>query len=233
MFPIGDDQVRGASPGVITIGLIVLNALIFVFEATLSIPELEAFITQYGTIPAEIVRGQDWYTLLTSMFLHGGWFHLIGNMLFLWVFGDNIEAVLGKIAYLVFYLLGGLGASLAHIFANVGSSIPSVGASGAIAAVLGAYIVMFPHSRVRVLVLAYRVGIARITALMFIGLWAVTQFFNGIASLGVQTAQTDGVAWWAHIGGFAVGLAVGFLLRGRAARMPLQMQDEPVRIRSR
>jgi len=160
--------------------------------------------------------------LLTSIFLHGGWLHLIGNMLFLWVFSDNIEAVLGAPLYLAFYLAGGLAASLAHILSGPASTIPSVGASGAIAAVLGAYIVMFPQSRVRLLVLfGYRAGVTRVSAIVFLGIWAVTQFFSGVASLGVPTAQTGGVAWFAHIGGFVFGLAIGALLRGRAARAAL------------
>ncbi|HEX6303221.1 MAG TPA: rhomboid family intramembrane serine protease, partial [Anaerolineales bacterium] len=199
MFPIGDDEVRGAGPGLVTIALIVINALVFIYEVSLSAGAQSQFITEYGVIPAEIARGQDLFTLFTSMFLHGGWMHLIGNMLFLWVFGDNIEAVLGHIGYLVFYLVGGLVASAAHIAFNLGSDIPSVGASGAIAAVLGAYLVMFPKSRIKVLLfLGYRAGVTRVTALVFLGLWAVTQFFNGVASLGTPTAQTSGVAFWAH-----------------------------------
>ena len=220
MFPIGDDEVRGAGPGLVTIGLIVINTLIFLYEASLSANAQNQFITQYGVIPAEIVNGQDLYTLLTSMFLHGGWLHLIGNMLFLWVFGDNIEAVLGHIGYLVFYLAGGLAASTVHILFNTGSDIPSVGASGAIAAILGAYLVMFPKSRIKVLVfLGYRAGVTRVTALVFLGIWAVTQLFNGIASLGTPTAQTSGVAFWAHIGGFVLGLAGGIVFRSSSIRL--------------
>ena len=222
MFPIGDDNVRGSHPAFITWLLLILNVVIFLFEATLSEPALTRFIQEYGVIPAEIMSGQDMHTLLTSIFLHGGWLHLIGNMLFLWVFSDNIEAVLGAPLYLAFYLAGGLAASVAHILSGPASTIPSVGASGAIAAVLGAYIVMFPQSRVRLLVLfGYRAGVTRVSAIVFLGIWAVTQFFSGVASLGVPTAQTGGVAWFAHIGGFVFGLAIGALLRGRAARAAL------------
>lgn len=222
MFPIGDDNVRGASPAVLTWILLSMNVLIFAFEATLSPSGLQSFVTQYGVIPAEIVRSQDLYTLLTSMFLHGGWLHLIGNMLFLWVFSDNIEAVIGKPLYLLFYLSGGLVASFAHVLSGPSSVVPSVGASGAIAAILGAYVVMFPHSRVRLLLfLGYFIRVTRTSAVVFLGLWAVMQFFNGVASLGVQTAQTGGVAWFAHIGGFLFGLLVGFLVKGRAARHQL------------
>ena len=222
MFPIGDDNVRGSHPAFITWLLLILNVVIFLFEATLSEPALTRFIQEYGVIPAEIMSGQDMHTLLTSIFLHGGWLHLIGNMLFLWVFSDNIEAVLGAPLYLAFYLAGGLAASVAHILSGPASTIPSVGASGAIAAVLGAYIVMFPQSRVRLLILfGYRAGVTRTSAIVFLGIWAVTQFFSGVASLGVATAQTGGVAWFAHIGGFVFGLAIGALLRGRAARAVL------------
>jgi membrane associated rhomboid family serine protease len=222
MFPVGDSEVRGAGPGIVNIVLIVINTVIFIYQALMPIDQQQAFINTWGVIPVEILNGRDLITLLTSMFLHGGWLHLIGNMLFLWVFGDNIEAVLGSMLYLVFYLAGGLAASAAHILLNPESTIPSVGASGAIAAVMGAYIVMFPQSRVRVLVLmGGRTGITRVGALVFLGIWFVTQLFSGIASLGAETAQTSGVAFWAHIGGFVFGLLIGFLLRGRSSRLAL------------
>jgi membrane associated rhomboid family serine protease len=223
MFPIGDDQVRGAGTPLLTWGFIAINVLVFLFEATLSQSALESFIFEYGVVPVEILNGQDLFTLLTSMFLHGGWLHLIGNMLFLYVFGDNIEAVVGPVIYAIFYLAGGLAASAAHILFNTAGEVPSVGASGAIAAVLGAYVVMFPRSRVRLLVFfGFRMWVTRTTALAFLGLWAVMQFFNGVASLGVSTAQTGGVAWFAHLGGFLFGLLIGFLLKGRAQEMGLE-----------
>lgn len=222
MIPVGDTELRGGTPGFVTIALIVINVIVFLFEAMMSTPELENFIRNFGVIPAEIMQGNQLGTLITSMFLHGGWLHLISNMLFLWVFGDNIEAVLGKVLYLVFYLAGGLAASLLHILIDPASTIPSVGASGAIAAVLGAYVVMFPQSRVKLLVFGRMgAGMTRVTALVFLGIWFVTQLFNGIAGLGVETAQTGGVAFWAHIGGFVFGLLIGFLFRGRAGRLPL------------
>jgi membrane associated rhomboid family serine protease len=218
MIPVGDTNVRGAGPGFVTIALIILNVIVFFFEATMSTPALESFVYEYGMIPAAVIQGDQLHTLLTSMFLHGGWLHLISNMLFLWVFGDNIEAVLGKFMYIAFYIAGGLAASIAHILFNAGSVVPSVGASGAIAAVLGAYIVMFPHSRVRLFILSpFYIGLTRVTALLFLGIWAVSQLFNGIAGLGVETAQTGGVAFWAHLGGFVFGLVVGLILRGGAA----------------
>lgn len=221
MFPVGDSEVRGAGPGIVNIALIVINTLVFIFQALMPPDAAQNFVNTWGVIPVEILKGQDMITLLTSMFLHGGWLHLIGNMLFLWVFGDNVEAVLGSPFYLAFYLAGGLAASAAHIMLNTTSTIPSVGASGAIAAVLGAYIVMFPHSKVRVLMLlGGRAGITRVGALIFLGIWFVTQLFSGIAGL-VETAQTSGVAFWAHIGGFIFGVVVGFLLRSRTRSLAL------------
>lgn len=216
MFPIGDDEVHGAGPALTTWGLLITNVLVFLYKASLSTGALEGFITQDGMIPREIVAGVDLETLATSMFLHGGWLHLIGNMLFLYVFSNNIEAILGSAGHLAFYGAGGIAASLAHVWSNPGSGIPSVGASGAIAAILGAYLVHFPHSRVKLLVFtgAY-VGVTRASALAFLGLWAIMQVFSGIASLGVPTAQTGGVAWWAHIGGFVFGLLVGWALQSR------------------
>jgi membrane associated rhomboid family serine protease len=218
MFPIGDDDVRGSGPALSTWGLLIVNVLVFIFMLTLPLGALETFIGQYGVIPREIVSGVDWQTLLTSMFLHGGWLHLLGNMLFLWVFSNNIEAVLGSPLHFLFYLAGGLVASTAHIFSSPSSGIPSVGASGAIAAILGAYIILFPRSQVRLLFVGPRMGVARASALAFLGVWAVTQLFSGVASLGVPTAEGQGIAWWAHIGGFAFGLVIGLLLQGRVRR---------------
>jgi membrane associated rhomboid family serine protease len=222
MIPVGDTEVKGSGPGILTIALIVINVIVFLFEAMMSTPELESFIRSYGVIPAEIMQGNQLGTLLTHMFLHGGWMHLIGNMLFLWVFGDNIEAVMGKVMYLAFYIAGGLAAAALQILIDPASTIPSVGASGAIAAIMGAYVVMFPQSRVKLMVMSRAgMGMTRVTALVFLGIWFVTQLFNGIATLGVETAQTGGVAFWAHIGGFVFGLLFGFLFKGRAARLPM------------
>lgn len=231
MFPIGDTNIRGKGPGYLTIGLIIVNVLIFIFQLTMSLPQLEAFFYEYGVQPVEIVAGEDLHSLVTSMFLHGGWAHLIGNMLFLWVFGDNIEVTLGRILYPVFYLAGGFAASAAHIMVDTGSAIPSIGASGAIAAILGAYVVMFPRSQVKLAILSFfGFWITRVTAILFLGIWFVMQFFNGLASLGVPTEQTAGVAFWAHIGGFVFGLLVGFLARGRAKTMQYE-QENAYRVR--
>jgi membrane associated rhomboid family serine protease len=216
MFPIGDTDVKDSGPAYITLGLVALNVIVFLFQLTLAQPELEAFIRTYGAVPTEILRGEALFSLITSMFLHGGWAHIISNMLYLWVFGDNIEHTLGAIPYLAFYLIGGLAATAAHIFFNPGSTLPSVGASGAIAAILGAYVVIYPRSRVKLLIfLGIFFWVTRIQAVFFLGIWGITQLFNGVASL-TETAQTGGVAFWAHIGGFVFGLVVGILFRGRA-----------------
>ena len=223
MIPVGDSDVRGASVPIVSWAFIALNALVFVYQLTLGESGLQQFFMQFGVVPSEIQEGDNLLSLLTSMFMHGGWAHILGNMAFLFVFGDNIDAVMGKVLYTVFYRAGGLAASLAHILFNLGSDIPSIGASGAIAAVMGAYVVMFPGSRVRMLIfLGFRAGITQVSALVFLGLWFVTQLLSGVASLGATSAQTSGVAFWAHIGGFVFGLIVGVLFRSRAQQMGLE-----------
>ena len=205
-FPIGDDQVRGGHYPIITYTFIALNVVIFVYQ--LQFPD--ALVGQFGSVPAETVRGENLLTLITSMFLHGGWAHLIGNMVFLWVFADNIEATIGSTRFLVFYLLGGLVGHAAHIYFNWYSTIPTIGASGAISAVMGAYLIMFPTSRIKVW---FFFLIFRMQAIFFLGLWIAMQWMSGTASLEVNTAQTGGTAWWAHIGGFAFGVVAGFYFR--------------------
>lgn len=212
LFPIGDDQVRGGHFPLISYAFIALNVGIFLLQASMSGPALEQFITHYGSIPYETVRGQDLYTLFTSMFLHGGWMHLLGNMLFLWVFADNIEATIGSGRFLVFYLLGGLAAHLGHIYVGPDSVIPTVGASGAISAVMGAYLIMFPGSRVLIWFFFFTF---RVPAVLFLGFWIWQQWLNGKAVLDVATAEVSGVAWWAHIGGFVFGVAAGIYYRFR------------------
>jgi membrane associated rhomboid family serine protease len=211
MFPIGDDPAPGKGPALVTIALIVLNALAFVLELGQgSERALQSFITAWGVVPKEYSVGQDlpplipvpyWSTLITSMFLHGGWMHLGGNMLYLWIFGDNIERTLGSARFLVFYLVCGIAAGLAHIAFSGGSSVPSVGASGAISGVLGGYLLLFPQNRVRVLT---RGGIASVPAILVLGFWIVIQLVSQIGSIA-QTSE-GGVAYMAHIGGFVAGL---------------------------
>jgi len=225
MFPIGDSDVRGAGPGFVTIGLVFVNTAVFVAEVTLFRPGLREFFNQYAVVPVHILEGERIYTLFTSLFLHGGWFHLISNMVFLWIFGDNVEAALGKLFFPLFYVGGGVAASLTHVFVSPASELPSVGASGAIGAILGAYVVMFPRSQVRVLLLfGFFAVVRRVTAIFFLGIWFVTQFFSGVATLGAETAQTGGVAVWAHVGGFVFGLLMGFAFRGRAENLTLERE---------
>ena len=221
MIPIGDEESQGGPFPFVNYLLIAVNVLVFLYEASMSEGALQAFINQWGVIPTQILAGQRLETLISAMFMHGGWLHLIGNMVFLWVFGDNIEDSLGHLGYLIFYLAGGVAASAAHIMLNPDSSIPSLGASGAIAAVLGTFIVMYPQARIRALIfLGIFATITRVSALLFLGIWFVTQLLSGFASLGVNTAQSSGVAFWAHIGGFVFGLLIGLLFRGRAYRSP-------------
>ena len=162
-FPIGDDQVKGGSFPLFSYGFIVLNVIVFFMQLS-----SESNLMEYASVPSEIVGGNNFHTVITSMFLHGGWMHLLWNMLFLWIFADNIEATIGNFNFLLFYLLGGVAATLAHIYFNSQSSIPMVGASGAISAVLGAYIVMFPRSRVKTFFLFFFINIP---AFVFLGIW--------------------------------------------------------------
>lgn len=214
MFPIGDERIPGGPPAIVTYGLIALNVLAFFVE--LSQPSeaaLQTFIQAWGVVPREYSAVQDlpptiplpfWSTLLTSMFLHGGWMHLGGNMLYLWIFGDNLEKVMGAVRFVIFYLACGLAASAAHIAFGPGSNIPAVGASGAISGVLGGYLVLFPRNRVRVLT---RGGIAHVPAIVVLGFWIFIQLINGMGSMATTT-ETGGVAYMAHIGGFVAGLVL-------------------------
>lgn len=220
MFPIGDERVQGGPPAIVTYGLIALNVLAFFVE--LSQPSdgaLQSFIQAWGVVPREYSAARDlpptiplpfWSTLLTSMFLHGGWMHLGGNMLYLWIFGDNLEKVMGAARYLIFYLACGLAASFAHIVFGPGSTVPAVGASGAISGVLAGYLVLFPRNQVRVLT---RGGIAHVPAIVVLGFWIFIQFINGIGAL-TATTETGGVAYMAHIGGFVAGLVLVKLMVG-------------------
>jgi len=215
IFPIGDDQVKGGHRPIFSYSFIVLNVFIFIFQSQLPEAQQASFVHHFGSIPAEITVGQDLFTLITSMFLHGDWLHLLGNMLFLWVFADNIEATVGSVRFLVFYLLGGIVAASGHIWFNWDSLVPMVGASGAISAVMGAYLVMFPASRVKLLFLIFPF---RVSAWIFLGIWIWQQWTNGMSWLTQQMdigTSGSGVAWWAHIGGFVFGLLVGFLFRAK------------------
>lgn len=226
MFPISDEDRSSGRLAVVTIGLMAINVLVFLFELSLG-ADLATFFRTYGAVPREILTGQDippagpdpvWLQLLTSMFIHGGWLHIIGNMAYLSVFGDNIEEALGKFAYLLFYLGAGIVATLTQVFlSGAGDTTPSVGASGAIAGVLGAYLVLFPNRQVQVVMPGLFFLTGRVSALTLLGFWFLLQFFNGLAALSEGEVATGGVAVWAHIGGFVAGVFVALLLRGAGA----------------
>ena len=224
MLPIGDDRVQGGPPALVTMALVAVNVMAFLLEVSQPSPEaVQAFITAWGVVPREFAAGADlaphiplpfWSTLFTSMFLHGGWMHLGGNMLYLWIFGDNIEKTIGHLRFLVFYLVCGLAAGFAHILFNMGSGIPTVGASGAISGVLGGYLVMFPGNRVKVLT---RGGVTAVPAAVVLGIWIVIQLVNSFGAIA-NTPETGGVAFLAHVGGFVAGVALVRLFAGRQPR---------------
>ena len=244
IFPYGDDQVKGGHFPLFSYGFIALNILIFLFQLQFD----GQLVCQYGAIPYEVLHEGEWVTLFTSMFLHGGWMHLLGNMLFLWIFADNIEATVGNFRFLLFYLLGGVIAVATHIYFNIGESAyccapcgegipcsggipacadmtPMVGASGAIAAVMGAYLVLFPKSRIK---LFFFVFPFRLPAFIFLGIWIYQQWAAGTEALQAVASESQGVAWWAHIGGFGFGLLAGFyfrLLRNRGLAIPEEQEE--------
>jgi membrane associated rhomboid family serine protease len=208
MFPL-QDTVQSRGVPLMNWGLILLNGLVFLYELSLPPDRLEQLIGALGLVPARLWAGPGAYgTLLTCMFLHGGWTHFIGNMWTLYLFGDNVEDRMGPARYLAFYLLCGLAAGLTHAVTNPDSQLPSVGASGAIAGVLGAYFVMFPTARVVTLVLVFVFPfVFEIPAVIYLGLWFVSQLFSGTLSL-VGPQDYEGVAWWAHVGGFVTGIVL-------------------------
>ena len=209
MFPIGDDNSARRTFPIVTYALIALNLLFFFAELNGG----DAFIQQWAFVPRRFLAnpGGDFPTLFTSMFMHAGWLHLLGNMLYLWIFGDNVEDRFGHIKFTIFYLLCGIAATFAQLAFSSGSNIPNLGASGAIAGVLGSYILLFPRSRVSVLMGR---GVIPMPALAVIGLWIVLQFVSGIGSIS-NTAESGGVAYMAHIGGFIAGFVLTLLFRGR------------------
>jgi membrane associated rhomboid family serine protease len=209
MFPLADVIPSRRTP-VVTIGLIALNSLAFFFELTLSEPELQRFVQLYGVVPDDF----SWLSVLTSMFLHGGWLHVLGNMLYLWIFGDNVEDRLGHVGYLLFYLFCGAAAAMGQALTQPYSSVPMIGASGAIAGVMGAYFVLFPYSRVLTAIFLFVFfDLVEIPAIFFLGIWFLMQFFSGIGSIGAAEAAA-GVAFWAHVVGFIVGALGAAAYRG-------------------
>src|SRR5512141_1642914 len=208
MVPIGDDNTSRRTVPLVTYALIALNVLLFLVELSGG----DALIGKWAFVPSRFLANPfgDLLTLFTSMFMHAGWVHLGGNMLYLWIFGDNVEDRFGHIKFTIFYLLCGLAATFAQLAFSLGSKIPNLGASGAIAGVLGAYLLLFPQGKVRVL---QGQQVIQVPALMAIGLWIVLQFFSGIGSIA-NSVQTGGVAYMAHIGGFLAGFVLTFLFRG-------------------
>ncbi|HXG31852.1 MAG TPA: rhomboid family intramembrane serine protease [Bryobacteraceae bacterium] len=202
MIPLRDSQPSYSTP-VVTAGLIVVNVLAFLYEISLDPFSLNHFIAAYGVIPDRF----DPSTLVTSMFLHGGWMHLIGNMWFLWIYGDNVEDILGKAKFLLFYLLSGIAAGLVHVAFNPYSRVPTIGASGAIAGVMGAYMVKFPRSRIVTLVPIFVfLTTVEVPASIILLYWFVIQFFSGLGTIGESHLSQGGVAWFAHVGGFVAGV---------------------------
>ena len=224
MIPLRDENPSATTP-VVTRLLIALNVVVFVYEIMLG-PTLKMFAMTWGLVPARLTMAFRYHeepvlgpglTVVSSMFLHGGWMHLIGNMWFLWIFGDNIEDRFGHLRYLLFYLAAGVVAALVQYATNPVSDVPTLGASGAIAGVLGAYAVAYPRARVITLLpLFIFIQIVRLPALLVLGFWFVIQFFSGTMTLAADVR--GGVAFWAHIGGFVFGAITMLLLGGRGAR---------------
>lgn len=220
MIPI-KDEIRSQRFAIVNYGLILINILVFGLQLMQG-ANLNAFVERYAMIPNQISTGLDsgdLLRILTSMFMHGGWMHLIGNMLYLWIFGDNVEDALGHLGYLVFYLMAGFLAAFTHYYFNPQSIVPTVGASGAIAGVLGAYLVFYPSSRVYTFIpIGFFSRLTLVPSFVVLGLWFVLQLFNGFLSIGA--ADQGGTAFWAHIGGFVFGLLVGLLFKSRAQALP-------------
>lgn len=220
MIPLKDMTPRRSFP-IVTLLLIVANVIVFVHQIMLPPPAFDAFIQTYGLVPAKIdlalagrhySLAQAFLPFFTSMFLHAGFLHIIGNMLFLWVFGGNVEDRFGSVPYLFFYLVCGLGSGIAQVAFSWGSHVPSIGASGAISGVLGAYVIFFPRSRILTLIPLFIIWFTwRIPAVIFIGIWFAIQFLSGLSSLGGSV--TGGVAWWAHVGGFVLGILIALVTR--------------------
>lgn len=215
MIPIGDDNSERMRTPVVTYVLIAINFAVFFLE----LMNGDAFIERWAFVPGRFLADPagNLITVFSAMFMHGGWAHILGNMLYLWIFGDNVEDRLGALKYILFYLLSGIVATFAQLAIDPGSMIPNLGASGAIAGVLGAYLVMFPRGRVRVLLFRF---ITTTSALIVIGLWFALQLFSSVGSVA-NAAEGGGVAYMAHVGGFIAGVVLAFLLGGgRAPRLP-------------
>ncbi len=229
MIPIHDSPGPRRTFPWVMLAILAVNVLVFLWEATIAATgqdAIQALFLSAGVVPVEFTHGAEvgpppplgipWLALITSMFLHGGLLHVASNMLYLFIFGDNVEDRFGHLGFLLFYVVSGVAAGLTHVLLNSGSQVPSVGASGAIAGVLAAYLVLFPHAKIRTLLfIGPFFTITRLSSIFLIGFWFITQFFAGVTSLGAHTEQTSGVAVWAHVGGFLVGLAITLVFRPR------------------
>jgi membrane associated rhomboid family serine protease len=216
MFPLYD-TVRSRRFPAINLMLILINILAFLYEIQMDSSVLKEFIFEWGLIPARLLSDPStaWVTIFTSMFLHGGWFHIINNMWVLFIFGDNVEARMGGIRYLIFYLLSGVAAVFLQTYILPSSAVPMIGASGAVAGVLGAYLILFPHSRIASLVpILFIFTIIEIPAVIFLLFWFGSQLYSGL--FAIQGSSGSGIAWWAHIGGFLFGIIMVFFFRTRA-----------------
>ena len=230
-IPVGDN-IRRQIFWISTLSLVLLNVCVFLFELSLG-PQLNDLVFIFGIIPARYTvphivaltpASGLILPLLASMFLHGGWLHLLSNMLFLFVFGRSIEDRFGHMKFLLIYLLSGLGGAFLHIILNAGSRVPTIGASGAIAGILGAYFVSFPSARITTLLpLLFFFWTVRLPALLLLGYWFLMQFFSGYRMQAIESATQGGVAWWAHVGGFAVGLFLAMILRPRRRKPVVQV----------
>jgi membrane associated rhomboid family serine protease len=213
VIPLGDADRRPLRFPIISATIVGVNVVVFLFELIGG----NAFFERWALVPADIVSGRNWITILTSMFMHAGWVHILGNMAFFWAYAPEIEDVMGPIRYLIFYLLGGLAATLAQVAIAPRSTVPSVGASGAIAAVMGAFLITFPRDRIRtLLLLGWFSQITLVPAILLVGLWFLTQLLSEVGALA--TTQSGGVAYMAHIGGFAFGMILGRLFETRRRR---------------
>jgi len=216
MIPLRDVIPSRTTPYV-TVTLIFLNAIVFLYELSLG-SSLNQFIFAFGLVPAEF----SWLTVFSSMFLHGGLLHVGGNMLYLWIFGDNVEDRVGHGRFVAFYLLCGIAAALAQTYTNGGSTVPMVGASGAVAGVMGAYFVLYPRSRIVTLVpIVIFIQIIEIPAIFFLGIWFLMQFVSGVGSLATAGQSIGGIAFWAHVAGFTAG-AAGILVFRRPERQRVE-----------
>ena len=240
MIPLRDANPTRRAP-LVTLVLIAACFIAFAWELGVLASNGEAglnrFLTDHGAVPAEVSRALQSgqvasdaaLGVLTSLFLHGGWLHLLGNMLFLWIFGNNVEDRLGRPAFLAFYLVGGIGAALAQVAIDPTSTVPVIGASGAIAATLGAYVVLYPRARILSLVfLGFFYQLIEVPALLVLGFWFVLQLIDGIASLGPSSATEGGIAFFAHIGGFVLGLVIALAIRARRPRPPRPLRPATV-----